>query len=154
MEYYFLRKFDREYNLSEQQLVDCLRSPVCNGGCKGCWARTAIQYLGKYGVDFEGYYPYIAKDQKCKYFKPTPGKGIAADVVPQWYTFPTSEKALAYTIFKYGWVSVALNADALHLYGSGVIRKAQCGTLVKHAVIAVGYGINQNGIPFWILRNS
>merc|ERR1719215_1491463 len=51
-------------------------------------------------------------------------------------------------------VSVAIEADQLsiQLYGGGVLTKT-CGDSVNHAVLIVGYGIEQ-GLKYWKVKNS
>jgi C1A family cysteine protease len=54
-----------------------------------------------------------------------------------------------------GPVSVAIEADqfAFQLYTSGVISSG-CGTNLDHGVLVVGYGTEENGQDYWILKNS
>lgn len=41
----------------------------------------------------------------------------------------------------------------MNIYMQGVYN-GPCGTSVNHAVIAVGYGVTQDNINYWIVRNS
>mmetsp|Transcript_35777 Transcript_35777/g.6450 ORF Transcript_35777/g.6450 Transcript_35777/m.6450 type:complete len:98 (-) Transcript_35777:35-328(-) len=58
----------------------------------------------------------------------------------------------------YGPVSIAFDCvdDFMH-YKSGVYSSDNCGTLpsqVNHAVLAVGYGVTDDGEDYWIVKNS
>jgi C1A family cysteine protease len=52
-------------------------------------------------------------------------------------------------------VSVTLEADqtVFKMYKSGVLDNTDCGTVLDHAVAAVGYG-TENGQDYYIVRNS
>ena len=52
-------------------------------------------------------------------------------------------------------VSVTLEADqtVFKMYKSGVLDSTDCGTVLDHAVAAVGYG-TENGQDYYIVRNS
>lgn len=34
------------------------------------------------------------------------------------------------------------------------VYNGPCGTSINHTVIAVGYGVTQDNINYWIVRNS
>jgi hypothetical protein len=52
-------------------------------------------------------------------------------------------------------ISVSIEADKLcfQLYKSGVLNNTNCGTTLDHAVLAVGYGV-ENGENYWLVKNS
>ena len=50
-------------------------------------------------------------------------------------------------------VSVDASSTAFFYYSSGVIT-AGCTTWVNHAVNAVGYGTTEDGIDYYLVRNS
>jgi len=52
-------------------------------------------------------------------------------------------------------VSVTIEADTtvFQHYKSGVITSDSCGTSLDHAVVAVGYGV-EDGIEYFLVRNS
>jgi len=53
-------------------------------------------------------------------------------------------------------VAVAVEADAFVFqhYKSGVLSQDSCGNRVDHAVLVVGYGVTENGIAYWLVKNS
>lgn len=55
-------------------------------------------------------------------------------------------------------VSVAFEViQDFRFYKDGVFTSTTCGqgpTDVNHAVLAVGYGVSEEGTPYWIIKNS
>ena len=53
-------------------------------------------------------------------------------------------------------VSVAIEADqrSFQLYKEGVYNDPECGENLDHGVAAVGYGTSEDGIDYFIVRNS
>ena len=139
------------YKLSEQQLVDCAGGQYGNLGCNGGDMGTAFQYAHDYGMEQESDYPYVAYDQNCAYSKskvvvtPTGGDAVT----------PNSAEALK-TAIADGPVSVAIEADTFvfQFYSGGILNSKACGTNLDHGVVAVGYGADASGKPYYIVRNS
>lgn len=69
-------------------------------------------------------------------------------------TTPYSASALKASI-EHQPTSVSVQADktVFHSYTSGIISGTECGTSLDHAVVAVGYGV-ENGMEYYIVRNS
>lgn len=67
---------------------------------------------------------------------------------------PYDEKALKKAVAHQP-VSVAIEAGgrAFQLYDSGVFT-GKCGAALDHGVVAVGYGTDDDGQDYWIVRNS
>ena len=55
-----------------------------------------------------------------------------------------------------GVTSVTIDADSSQFrnYKSGVLTSSECGTKLDHAVAAVGYGTDENGQDYYLVRNS
>ena len=52
-------------------------------------------------------------------------------------------------------VSVDAETDLFFHYTSGIISDKSCGTKLDHAVIAVGYGTDEDtGMDYYLVRNS
>jgi len=129
--------------LSTQQLVDCDTS---DGGCNGGWFTTALTYLKANKPMYDSAYPYTAVKGTCKY-----SSSNATSVAVASYSSSSTPTAL-YTLLMTGPVSVAVDATTWGLYLSGIFN-GPCTTSIDHAVLVVGYG-NQNGVGYWIVRNS
>jgi hypothetical protein len=133
-------------SLSEQQFVDCDRN---DGGCNGGLQDRAFKYAEGHKIELESSYKYTGKDGTCKY-NSTYGKvGVSSfKYVPN-----DSPSQLKAAIAKQPVaVSLAASSRAFQNYSTGVLMSG-CGTRVDHAVLAVGYGV-ENGQEFYLVKNS
>jgi len=154
---------------SEQLLVDCSRGCsneppygiVCNAGCGGGWQWNAfedIMYWG--GVELGTDYPYTGSEGSCQMVKSkltTPVKNYTC--LTNNKTTGADESVMAAFLVANGPLSIALNADYVEGYSSGIIdppTPADCdGSSLDHAVLIVGYGVDTTkNLPFWIVKNS
>ena len=52
-------------------------------------------------------------------------------------------------------VSIEADQTVFRTYASGVLDSTSCGTKLDHAVLAVGYGKDQEtGLDYWLIKNS
>ncbi|KAH8370498.1 hypothetical protein KR093_003683 [Drosophila rubida] len=135
-------------SLSEQNLVDCSKN---NGGCNGGWPETALNYIkDNGGVDTEDSYPYEAKDGECR-FK---AEHIGAQVAGTVGVASEDESALAAAVAEKGPISVAVDASFFQHYQGGVLNESSCQGGVNHGVVVVGYGRDDIGGDYWLVKNS
>lgn len=132
-------------------MVDC-SGPEGNVGCDGGEMDDAFQYIiDRGGLCSEDDYPYTAHEDKCKDKQCTPVASVIkfADVPRK------SEKALRAAVALKGPVSVAIQADQLPFmfYHNGVFD-ATCGKDLDHGVLLVGYGTDESGKDYWLVKNS
>ena len=142
---------------SEQMLVDCDTS---DSGCNGGLMEYAFTWLKKNGVMLDSDYPYKGTKQTCKSDK---SKYVDMTVTgykklgSSWSTWSAvDEDEVKEFLYETGPLAIALNADPLQTYSSGILDKTstQCPTSgINHAVTLVGYGV-QNGTNYWIVKNS
>jgi C1A family cysteine protease len=130
--------------LSEQQLVDCSKGDY---GCNGGWPLTACEYAKK-GMMLNSAYPYKAKGGSCKYAS----SKVKTKVASAGYVTKTVAGMKA-GIQKYGSLMVALNANKIMSYKSGIVSGSGCSTSINHAVNAIGWG-KSGSKEYWIVRNS
>ncbi|KFK43609.1 hypothetical protein AALP_AA1G148800 [Arabis alpina] len=136
-------------SLSEQQLVDCDRDH--NKGCEGGYMDEAFTYIIiNHGIALEDTYPYQMKEGSCL-SSVTPAVRIRGfkDVLSN------NEAALlaAVSLQPISVYITARIASFIH-YAGGVYDAPDCGTNTNHAVTFVGYGTSQEGIKYWLVKNS
>ena len=140
------------YNLSEQMLTDCSRK-FGNQGCEGGLMDNAFKYIiNNGGLCTEDDYPYEAEDGICQSDQCENVVGINdyADVIP-------NDEEILKKATAIGPVSVAIQANltSFRFYKSGVYQDPDCGDLLDHGVLVVGYGTDQDqGLDYWIVKNS
>jgi cathepsin L len=140
-------------SLSEQNLMDCSTS-YGNAGCNGGLMDDAFAYIiANHGIDTEASYPYTAVDgTSCGYKAANSGATISSykDVTSG------SETALATSANKQP-ISVAIDAshNSFQLYTSGIYYEPACSTTqLDHGVLVVGYGTDDTGAAYWLVKNS
>ncbi|GJS84529.1 senescence-specific cysteine protease SAG39-like protein [Tanacetum coccineum] len=127
-------------SLSEQELVDCDRSGE-DQGCGGGYMDGGFTFIVKNkGINTEAAYPYKAEDATCN----TKEESVHVN----------SESALLKAVAMQP-VSVAIDAGEsdFQFYSSGVFN-GTCGTMLDHGVTAVGYGTSDDGVKYWLVKNS
>lgn len=137
-------------SLSEQELVDCDRAE--DQGCNGGLMDNAFEFIVQNGgIDTEEDYPYKGVDGQCDLSRKN-NKVVTIDGHED--VMPYSERALKKAVAHQP-VSVAIDASgrAFQLYESGVFT-GHCGTDLDHGVVVVGYGVDEDGLDYWIVRNS
>ncbi|XP_059439672.1 ervatamin-B-like [Corylus avellana] len=137
-------------SLSEQQLMDC--STVYNKGCDGGLMNYAFDYIIKNnGITLETNYPYVATQGICDAGKTSQ----SAAVITGFTDIPgINEKELLQHVARQP-ISIGIDGGdrAFSFYSSGVFN-GECGTVINHAVTAVGFGTTPDGIDYWLLKNS
>ncbi|XP_042858750.1 cathepsin L-like [Penaeus japonicus] len=140
-------------SLSEQNLVDC-SGKFGNMGCGGGLMDQAFRYIkANKGIDTEASYPYEAQDGKCRFDSSNVGATDTGFVDVE----HGSESALQKAVAKVGPISVAIDASqpSFQFYHNGVYYEEQCSsTMLDHGVLAVGYGSEEKGGDYWLVKNS
>lgn len=145
--------------LGEQLIVDC---DTDDAGCNGGLMELTFDWIkGNGGVELEEDYPYTGREGRCR---SDPSKYVAdlkvtgykklGDPSKTWS--PVDEGEIRDFLYETGPLAIALNADALMYYDSGIIDvdEYECDPEgMNHAVVLVGYG-NEDGLDYWIVRNS
>ncbi|CAL4134684.1 unnamed protein product [Meganyctiphanes norvegica] len=147
------RKTGELTSLSEQNLVDCSQH-YGNHGCHGGWMDSAFKYVrDNHGIDTEESYPYEHVDRQCRFNNST----IGADDVGYMDIRRGSEDAVKKAIATVGPVSIAIDAAVrtfMH-YHTGVYNDTDCNPhKLDHGVLAVGYGVTEDGVDYWLVKNS
>jgi len=114
---------------------------------------SAFQYvIANKGLDTEEFYPYKVAQGTCRFSTANVGatissyKNVAAG----------SEAALVVAINSQP-ISVAIDAsqNSFQLYKSGVYYETKCSSSrLDHGVLAIGYGTDDIGNDYYIVKNS
>jgi len=139
---------------SEQQIGDC---DTKDSGCGGGWMEWGMQYIQQAGgIELQQDYPYKGVKQTCKFDKTK----VAAVVTGNHFIVPSKkagdEKTIKEMLFSNGPLSVAINANPLMSYRSGIVdlTAAQCNPAgLNHGVTLIGYG-TEAGKDYWLMKNS
>jgi len=137
-------------NLSEQQLVDCDDADM---GCEGGLMDNAFLFEeGEGGLCSSLDYPYEGRQSWCKDTSciDVPGTRIISfDDVAQNVTSELMEALVEQP------VSVAIDAgDLMFQFYQGGVLDTGCGNSLNHGVLAVGYGSDDDGKDYWLVKNS
>nr|GEV19111.1 senescence-specific cysteine protease SAG39-like [Tanacetum cinerariifolium] len=136
-------------SLSEQELMDCDRSGV-DQGCEGGYMDDGFKFIVQNkGINTEAAYPYQATDATCN----TKKESIRAANITGHEDVPANSEAALLKAVAMQPVSVAVDASEFQFYSSGVLN-GTCGTQLDHGVTAVGYGTTDDGMKYWLVKNS
>ena len=104
------------------------------------------------GLASDNDYPYIATQGACANNKPSSltSKIIGFSCIPN-----NNEAALLAAVANQP-VTVNINPQLLQFYRSGVLT-GECGSQLTdliHIVTIIGYGVSENGVDYWLIKNS
>jgi len=130
------------------QLVDCVPNPrKCGGpgGCDGATAEVAFDYVKVHGVAVEGDSEWCGDSA-----------GATRVVTQSFVQLPANrELSLLEALALHGPVSVGADASDWYHYDEGVYGDCELDAELNHAVLAVGYGFDDElQVKYFILRNS
>ena len=143
---------------SEQMLVDCDTS---DSGCNGGLMEYAFTWLKKNGgIMYDSDYAYKGTKSTCKSnaskyadFTVTGYKKLGSSY-STWSC--VDEDQIKEFLYETGPLAIALNADPLQTYSSGILdlTSTKCPSSgINHAVTLVGYGATSS-MDYWIVKNS
>jgi len=137
-----------EVDLSEEQLVDCFQQ-----SCQGQDQRNAWNWLqNNGGADSLSSYPYTAGDGNAGQCNTN------AQVVQQvtgynQLNMPTDDDTLKNYLMQNGPLAIDVDASGWSQnYGAGILTCSNPG--LDHAILLTGWDKDQNGTPYWIIKNS
>lgn len=145
-------KTGRLLSLSEQNLIDCVKS---NWGCVGGSITRAFQDLissGR-GIRTEEEYPYVAMKGYCRKHLNSSGVTVHDFVqIP-----PNDEHKLQQAIAHIGPIAAFVDASnpSFFSYSSGIYHDDNCNRpQLNHGVLIVGYGTDEHERDYYIVKNS
>ncbi|XP_031628596.1 cathepsin L1-like [Contarinia nasturtii] len=144
------RKTNKLVSFSEQHLIDCSSSFGCNGGN----INRAFEYIRiNYQINSEKNSPYEARTGECKIERQNTTANDRSYV-----NIPFgNERELTKMIEQIGPISVALDASrpSFKQYRKGIYYEPECDPLnLNHAVLVVGFGSDENGDDYYLIKNS
>lgn len=146
------RKTGRLIPLSPQNLLDCV-DPNERNKCGGGSLHRAFEYIKKNGIDTDKSYPYKAVGGSCKFKR----RSVGATIQDYEDVAEGNENKLKEAIATIGPITVAVDSShsSFEFYSSGIYYEPKCSSKnLDHAVLAVGYGTDQNGQDYYIIKNS
>jgi len=158
LEAHYAIKHGKQVLLSEQQLLDCSYG-YGDFGCGGGFPSRAFEYIRRSGgLDSESTYPYemVSNGTAACRFRKSDATVKVHRVVN---ITESSEQELEEAVAFAGPVTVAFVVESdFRLYSHGVYSSADCGSPkpkdLTHAVLAVGFGVTNEGTKYWIVKNS
>jgi len=137
--------------LSEQQFVDC--DTKKDAGCRGGSFEYAFAYAEQNAICTEESYGFKGIEGTCEASKCA--IGIPKGSVTGFKDVATEDANALMEAVAQGPVSVGIDADSdvFKSYSSGVLDTTLCGARLDHAVLVVGYGMD-NGKDYWKVKNS
>jgi len=147
---------------STQEIVNCVPNPQeCGGqgGCRGATVELAVDWVMKNGAFEEYQAPYVGSDMPCQ----NGAQALAAHEnkagnsfgMSGWETLPKNKyEPLLHALAEKGPTAVSVDASPWHMYDHGVFNGCVPDSIINHAVAAVGYGQDKDGIKFWEIQNS
>jgi len=160
-------------SFSEQEIVDCSHAccnitgygPVCNQGCNGGFQWNAMYDIIAWGgLEKESDYPYQGyPNPSCLKQQSKTIPSITKYTCLSTPSGPADEVQMQTYSYQNGPISIALNAQLLMSYSSGIIDpffpNFWCDPdALDHALLIVGWGSGENWIgetiDYWIVKNS
>jgi cathepsin L len=140
-------------SLSEQNLIDC-STKQGNDGCNGGLMDNAFRYvIANKGIDTESSYPYQTRGPlQCRYSTANIG-----DVISSFKDVSRGSESALQTAVTQQPTSVGIDAshNSFQLYSGGIYYEPACSsTSLDHGVLAVGYGTDNSGRDYWLVKNS
>jgi len=146
VEWHYCKQTGEKVDLSEQFVVDCIKSARF-GGCDAGLLPDTMDFITVFGVALEQEYPYEGKHMACRRKRGT----IEVRVRQERLEFDRQdwERTLEEQPIL---VQVHLPED-IDGYMHGIHPGNNCSRERAHGMLLVGHG-RQDGQAYWILRNS
>ncbi|XP_063528980.1 uncharacterized protein LOC134740465 [Cydia strobilella] len=154
-------KYKDLLSFSEQQSVDCVKPLIWNTNCDGGWPHRSMTHYqvtdildeSAYIVRLEGDYPYIGYEHNVYCKERERRMQYTGIVVTSVKVIQTDEESLKQLLYETGPLSTLMDMYDLEGYQKGIIHPHNCKHNMNHAVLLVGYGI-ENGTKYWLVKNS
>ncbi|KAI6656775.1 Cathepsin L [Oopsacas minuta] len=141
------------YTLAIQENLDCGPTNPCVAGSSYNYNYILLIHLG--GIPMNTTYKYTSTRSDCKLDKISSSDRLVS-ISNYWLVNYPTDGYMMSVVSKFGPVGLAINANTLQFYESGIIDSevTGCSEMVNHAVLLVGYGETEDRIKFWKLKNT
>ena len=140
-------------HLSKQQLVDYARNG--NHDCSGGWMANAFEYIAQnQAITTDDVYPYQGRDDyACLVNYQNPCAYYAQ--ITRYQCVPSNDEVALLKVVSRQPVLAELDGYGLEfmMYKFDVFS-GPCTTRATHAVTIIGYGMTEDGINYWLIKNS
>lgn len=147
-EYAYCRHTGKKIEFSNQFTIDC-GGQVGLEGCQGGHMVNVTKFVSSYGLELSANYPQAVGEGDCSGEKSGSLKVTNAELVD-------IDLELWEMMLKKGHpIAIMVYSDSNFLtYGGGIDDGHSCkDRTFAHAMVVVGYG-RQNGLEYWLVRNS
>eukprot|EP00612_Vaucheria_litorea_P000140 CAMPEP_0171455128 /NCGR_PEP_ID=MMETSP0945-20130129/2147_1 /TAXON_ID=109269 /ORGANISM="Vaucheria litorea, Strain CCMP2940" /LENGTH=220 /DNA_ID=CAMNT_0011980307 /DNA_START=460 /DNA_END=1122 /DNA_ORIENTATION=- len=151
-----------DINLSVQAVINC--AAQVSGTCHGGNVKAVYEWANKNPVPFDTCQQYKAIDDECSAINTcrTCWSFDEKCEAVEDYPFATisefgsviGEKEMMAEIYQRGPIGCDINADPLHDYENGIVDLPDVSDETDHDVSIIGWGETEEGVPYWIVRNS
>ncbi|PPD68472.1 hypothetical protein GOBAR_DD34650 [Gossypium barbadense] len=123
-----------------------------NRGCDGGQMVNAFEYvIRNQGITTEESYPYQETQETCD----TEKQINKVATINEYQMVPENDEEALLKVVASQPVSVAIEGHGqdFRFYSGGVFT-GDCGNALSHAVTVVGYGTSEEGLNYWLAKNS
>ena len=147
-------------DFSEQQLIDCAYKFHGADGCVGAGLDSYLEWImvnPDMGLVTEEQYLYQGEesDLSCPEEMPEP-RDTSAYVTGYYALSNGNEEILKAYVSEHGVAISTLSATTREFkdYREGIFEGCEPGLEIDHAVTVVGYGTSEDGVDYWLVKNS
>ena len=154
-----------DYDLSPQVLLSCAH--LISYGCDGGSAKTAYSYIYNYSITHESCSNYQARgwtngvgcsaEIKCQTCDPD-GTCSVPDSYPifqiEQFGSLAGQRAMMQEIYQRGPIACLMDSRTIANYTGGLVNTTGPIVSLNHVVDVVGYGVEDDGTPYWLVKNS
>lgn len=138
--------------LAEQEIMDCDDLPG-KGGCNGGWPQEVYEYVKHYSLTVESDYPNQPEAQTCDKSKKQKHRYARVSDFVNMPAFLSDEELMQAVVKQPVAVGVDVSSLDFGAYKSGVFT-GKCDIKLNHVLSIVGFGESEDGLKYWIARNS
>jgi C1A family cysteine protease len=149
LEFWYKKMTGKLLPLSIQQAMDC--SGPESDGCEGGLMEDVYYHSYWNPIGPDTFDTWKGHDAICKHRRQHPYVEVDTYVSMSDEFNDPIEDHLANNLYNYGPIPVGVDSGSSHfeLYHGGILKGVNCGKLIDHAVLVVGYTPE-----YWIIKNS